>query len=223
MVDLPPSCPPQLVAEDLGTRAIPSELSEILTARFGTVHKDGAALSSEKRSGQGPFLTGAACVGVDLVPVLERVTLIRVDPDGVVHLLYSLLSIRFDLYSTSRHLFACRAIRLSRASPGGGDSPLVLCVAALCSRRAVSGLHNSPGGNIPSRLEDNSMQQGGEDGWCKIYRLGLLGVDFLAPGLRILVIGEVRGRSSQRPLRLQGFFRLLTGQESHLEEALNWL
>ena len=46
--------------------------------------------------------------GVDLIPVLERVTLVGVDPDGMVHLFHSLFSVRVDLYSTSRRIFAFR-------------------------------------------------------------------------------------------------------------------
>ena len=47
------SQPLRSVVEALGTRKITSELSAILTAPFWAVCKDGAALSSEKCSGQG--------------------------------------------------------------------------------------------------------------------------------------------------------------------------
>ena len=44
------TCLPWLMTEDLGTGAIPAELSAILVARFRTVCEDGAALSSKKHS-----------------------------------------------------------------------------------------------------------------------------------------------------------------------------
>ena len=53
MVNLVSPRPPQLVAEALGTRVILANLSEINAAHSQTVRKDGEALSSEKRLGQG--------------------------------------------------------------------------------------------------------------------------------------------------------------------------
>ena len=77
MVDPSPPRPPWPVTEALGTRAIPYELSAILTACFCTVCEDGAALSSDKRSGRGihSFLAQLA-LGVDLIPGLDQVTLV---------------------------------------------------------------------------------------------------------------------------------------------------
>ena len=71
------------------------------------VHEDGVALSSEKRlvRGNHSFLEQLLS-GVDLIPCLDWVTLVRFDPDVMVHLLHSLFSVRFYLYSTSRRLFA---------------------------------------------------------------------------------------------------------------------
>ena len=65
--------------EDLGTRVVPAELSTILADRFMTVRKDGADLSLEKHSGRDiqSFLMQIV-LGVDLIPGLERVTLVRV-------------------------------------------------------------------------------------------------------------------------------------------------
>ena len=90
----------------LGTGVIPAELSANLAAHFRMLRKDGAALSSEKRSGWGVQSILAQLVLVlDLIPGLERVALVRLDPDRMVHLLNSLLSVRVDLYLTSRRLF----------------------------------------------------------------------------------------------------------------------
>ena len=75
------------------------------------------ALSLEESLGQGihSFLDQIA-LGVELVPGLERVTLVGVESDGMVHLLHSLFSVQVKLYSTSRWLFACRVSCPPRAS-----------------------------------------------------------------------------------------------------------
>ena len=44
---------------------------------------------------------------MDPVPSLERVTVVRVNPDVSVHLIHSLFSVRVDLYLTHRRLFSC--------------------------------------------------------------------------------------------------------------------
>ena len=109
MVNPVPAWKHWLVAEDLGTRAILSKLSTILTIRFRTISEDGADLPSDKRLGQGihSFLAQLALV-VDNIPGLDRVTLVVVDPDGMVNLLHSLFSIPVDLYSSIWCLFACQ-------------------------------------------------------------------------------------------------------------------
>ena len=90
--------PPHLVAEALGTGAIPDELSAILTDRFRTVCEDRVALSLEKRSVQGIHeLLAQLALGVDLTPGLKWMTLVGVNPDGMVHLLHSIFSVRAEL------------------------------------------------------------------------------------------------------------------------------
>ena len=80
------------MAEAMGNGEIPADLSAILAARFRTVRKDGAALFSEKCSDRRihSFLEQLA-LRVDLIPSLEQVTLVGVYPDGMMHLLHSLL------------------------------------------------------------------------------------------------------------------------------------
>ena len=77
MVNPAPPRPPLSVTEALGTKVILSELSAIIVDHLRTVHKDGAALSSEKRSGRGnhSFLAQLASGG-DLIPGLEQVILV---------------------------------------------------------------------------------------------------------------------------------------------------
>ena len=55
----------------------------------------------KKRSGWGihSFLAQLAS-GVDLFPGLEQVTLVGVDPDGIMHLTHLLFYVRVDIYST---------------------------------------------------------------------------------------------------------------------------
>ena len=87
-----------MVAVALETGAIPDKFSAILVDFFGTVCKDGAALPSDNHSGWGihSFLAQIE-LGVELFPGLERVTLFGVNPDGMVYILHSLFSVRFDL------------------------------------------------------------------------------------------------------------------------------
>ena len=100
MVGPGPLRPLWLVAEALGTGAILSKLSAILTACFRAVCKYGAALPSDKRFFRVIRSFVAQLVpGVDLIPGLEQVTLLGVDPEGMVHLFHSLFSVLVDLYS----------------------------------------------------------------------------------------------------------------------------
>ena len=77
-----------MVAEALGTGAIPAELAAILTVYSRTVCKDGTACTPEEHLGRGiQSLLAQLALGVERVPGLERVTVIGVDPDGRVNLM----------------------------------------------------------------------------------------------------------------------------------------
>ena len=106
MVDPGPLRPPRSVAEALGTGSIPADLAAILGTDSRTVREDRADLPPEKCLGINSFLEHLA-LGVDMVPGLERVTLVVVNPYGRVLLMQSLFSVRVDLYSTQRLMFAC--------------------------------------------------------------------------------------------------------------------
>ena len=71
----------RLVVEGLGTKAILDELSAILADRLRMVFEDGVALPSDKRSGREihSFLAQLES-GEDLIPGLDRVTLVRCRP-----------------------------------------------------------------------------------------------------------------------------------------------
>ena len=62
---------------------------------------------------------------------------------------------------------------------------------ALYLHRSACGPRYSPGGNLPARLEDNVMREGGEDIYVGVHRLGLLGIKFRPPRLCVLVVGDV--------------------------------
>ena len=65
----------------------------------------GTVLREALRSGD-PLLPGTDCVGSGPHPRPGVSNLVWVDPEGILHLLHSLLSVRVDLYSTIWHLFA---------------------------------------------------------------------------------------------------------------------
>ena len=171
MFDPGPLRPPWLVLEALGTGAILTEIATILASHSQTVRKDRAALLADKCLGRGIqyFLVQMAS-GVDPVPGLERVTLVRVEPDKMVHIMHLLFSVRVDFYLTRRCLFACLGDLPAEPSPppGGGDSPQGLRGAALYSLRAASGTCDPPRGDLPSRLADEAMREGSEDGGDRV-------------------------------------------------------
>ena len=101
-IDTGPLRPPRLVAEALVTKAIPAKLSSILVTHTQTVREDGKARTPEERSSQ-----VIHSFQVDLVPSLERVMMIRLEPDGRVLLMQSLFSVQINVYSNQKFFFAC--------------------------------------------------------------------------------------------------------------------
>ena len=124
MVDPGPPRPPRLVAKALGTGAIPAKLSAILADRFRTVREDGESLSLEKRLVRGvhSFLAQLKSV-VEIVPRLEQVTLVRINSDVMLHLMHLVLSVWVDMYSTSRHIFACLGELTAEGLPPVVETP----------------------------------------------------------------------------------------------------
>ena len=102
MVDLEPPPPPRLVGEVPGTGRLLDNLVAELSNRFQVMKENGGPLSPEKRSNRGvySFLSHLAS-RVYPVPGFEWVVLLQVDPDGIVHVLHSLLSVPVDLYYTA--------------------------------------------------------------------------------------------------------------------------
>ena len=108
MVDQGPPWSLRSVSGDLGTGAILAKLAAILAAHSRTVCKDGTTCTPEERSGRviHSFLPQLA-MGVDLIPGLERVTVVGIDPDEWVLLMQLLFSVQVTIYLTYRLLFAC--------------------------------------------------------------------------------------------------------------------
>ena len=134
MVDPGPPWPPRSVVEVLGNGEIPAELSSILADNSRTFREDGTALTEEKRSNRGiqSFLEQLAS-GVDPVPVMERVMVVVVEPDGRVNLMHFLFSVQVELYSTQRRMFACLG-----ELPAKGIPPVVeIPNKAFVARRSV--------------------------------------------------------------------------------------
>ena len=78
-----------------------------------------------KRSSRGlhAFFSHLA-FGVNPVPGFEWVALLQVNPDRTVHLLNSLFSIPFILYSIAQQLFACRGDLSSKVLPPVVELPV---------------------------------------------------------------------------------------------------
>ena len=97
-------------------------------------------------------------LGVDLVPVLERVMMVGIDPDGRVILMHSLFSI-LGQHLLNPAISLClpgRAAR-RRPPPGGGDPHRGLRGTAFRLRCVVSQTWHLPLGYLPARLEDKAM------------------------------------------------------------------
>ena len=78
----------------------------------------GRGVPSDKCSGRGiHFFLAHIVSGVELVPRMERVTLVGVDPDGKFCLFHSLSYFRVDLYSTIWRLFACQGDMTAKGLP----------------------------------------------------------------------------------------------------------
>ena len=171
------------------------------------IQKDGAALSLEKQSGQGihSFLAQLAS-GVDPIPSLERVKLVGVYPDGRVLLMHLLFSVRVDIYSTSRRLFACLDELLAEPPPPVMEIPKKAFSAwhSICAMPQVDHVAHL-GGIYPPDRQKIPCDRAGKTSGADRRDLDFRGLNFAPPGLRGLVIGYGGGRTSQRPLRSQGF------------------
>ena len=87
---------------------LPEELAVVLSSRFGVLEEDSGALWTERRSRRLLHaLLGRPDSCPDHRPNFERLTLLGVDRDGMVHLIKSLFSVPVGLYSSDWQLFAC--------------------------------------------------------------------------------------------------------------------
>ena len=98
MVDVVSPRPPQLVEEVMVSGTLPEELAVVLSSRFGVLEEDSGALWTERRSRRLLHaLLGRPDSCPDHRPNFERLTLLGVDRDGMVHLIKSLFSVPVGL------------------------------------------------------------------------------------------------------------------------------
>ena len=94
----------------------------------------GGALTTERRTVRGLYSFLSHLVsGVDPVPGFERICLIWVDPDRMLHLMHLLFSVPVGLYSTARRLFDCVGELNEEGLPPLAEIP----VEAFAVRRTV--------------------------------------------------------------------------------------
>ena len=144
------------------------------------VLKNGATLTSDKHPGQGvhSFLSQLASA-VYHIPVLERVIILGVDPDRMVHLLHSLLSVRVELYSTSRRIFACQSELLSKVLPLVLYIPHEVFVTRLSVRVVLRVDHAMHLGLISlTNWQTIPFQRSGNKAGLEYLDLDLRGLDF---------------------------------------------
>ena len=183
MVDPDPPQLPRLMAEVLGTSAIPSELSVIPVGRFRTVHEDGTALLLEKRSGRGiQYFLVLLASGVDHIHSLEQVSLIGVDQDITLHLLHSLLFVPFNLYCTSRYLLVCRGELTSEETP----TVVEIVHKSLVARRSIHAMprvdHVSHlGGISPPHWQTILFERVGKIAGAEHYNVDCRGLTLAPP------------------------------------------
>ena len=225
MVDMGPPWPPQLVAEALGNGSILGELDAILADHSRTILEDRKALSAEKRSVWGihSFLTQLT-LGLDPVPGLDRVTLVGVDLDVMVHLMHSILSVWVDIYLAIRRLFSCLGDLPAKGLPLVVDIPH----EAFSAQRSVLSIPpvdhvTHLGGVSPPYWQKNPCKRVGKTAGTYYFDLDLRGLTFVTPDFAAwLLEWEVDG-----PLNvleaLKGLLPLITGREPPFEEALDFL
>ena len=93
------------------------------------------ALSAEIRSERGSHaVLGHLDSRVDPAPGMESLTLLGIDPDGMVHLLHSFLSVLVGPYTTDRRLLAFSADLPQEGLPPATELP----VEFFAVRRTIS-------------------------------------------------------------------------------------
>ena len=209
--------------EAIGTRAILAKLAVILAAHFRTVHKYGADLSMEKRSVQGiqSFLAKLT-LGVDLIPILERVTLVGINPDGMLHLIHLLFSVRVNLYLNSLCLFACMGELLAEGLPLLVEIPLESFAAwrSACAMPQVDHVTHI-GGISPPNWQTNPCNRAVKTAGKDYFYLAFQGLTSVPLNCAACMLQrEVDG-----PLNIfdasKGLFSLLTIREPSFEDSLD--
>ena len=93
---------------------------------------------------------------VDSISGFYGITLLDLVRDVTVHLLHSLFSVPFGVYSTTRRIFSCLGVLMEEGPPTNGVNPCGrLRSAELCMRRNASEPQQSPRGIPPACLPCN--------------------------------------------------------------------
>ena len=116
-----------------------------------------------------PLLTGAACIGIGPHPLPGAGELGRGRPgQNVASLPRTILCLGRPVLYHPTYIFlqakdACRG-----SPPSGRHSLKGLRGGELYPRRVSSGPHDAPRVNITAIFTDNTMWEGGEDGWFRV-------------------------------------------------------
>ena len=162
--------------------------------------------------------------GVDPVPVLEWVTLVGVDPDGMAHLMQLLLSVWVDLYLTSQHMFACLVDLPAEGLPSVAETPHKAFAAwrSICAVPSVDHV-TQLGGIYPPDWKTNPCERAKKTAGKDYFDLACRGLTFAPPDCAVWVVEQ----EADGPLNVfkasKGLSLLLTGREPTPNEALNWL
>ena len=144
--------------------------------------------------------------GVDPVPVLEWVTLVGVDPDGMAHLMQLLLSVWVDLYLTSQHMFACLVDLPAEGLPSVAETPHKAFAAwrSICAVPSVDHV-TQLGGIYPPDWKTNPCERAKKTAGKDYSDLACRGLTFAPPRLRGLGGRAGGGWTSKRLQGIKGF------------------
>ena len=137
--------------------------------------------------------------GVDLVLGLEQVTMVRLNPDGRVILMHSLLSIWVNVYSTQRRLFAYLGKLPSEVLPPVVEIPDEAFAAqhTVCAVPRVDHVTHL-GGISPLDWQTKPCKREVKSAGTEYVDLAFRGLKLAPTGLRVLASLEGGGRTPQR-------------------------
>ena len=189
------------------------------------VCKDGAALPLDKRLVRViQYFLAQLELGADHIPVLERVISVGVNPDVIVHLLHSLLSVPTNLYLTSQRLFACQGNLTAKGLPLVVEIPhdYFAVRRSVCDVLQVDHMTHL-GGISPTNGQTMPRKRARKTAGLEYLDLACQGLTFFP----LECVSWLLETYEDRPMNIyaasSGLFHMLTGREPFFKEALNWL